>query len=80
MNECDLDERIKSECEGRFSVLETALKAISVNTEKMAQTLERLLDKHDGRIASLEKWQSWVLGAAAVVGALFWGMVEFFKR
>lgn len=78
MNEC-LQDQI-TECAGRFAVLETSLKAISDNTSKMASTLERVLDKHDGRITALEKWQSWVLGAAAVVGALFYGMFELAKR
>jgi ribosomal 50S subunit-associated protein YjgA (DUF615 family) len=38
--------------------------------DAIEQSTERM-DKHDERIAKLERWRTWLAGAAAVIAGLF---------
>lgn len=70
----------------RVAAMEALLPEIRDDIRSVRQMLERRLDAHDGdlsdhdaRLSRLERWQSWVLGAAAaislVAGAVgaWWG-------
>lgn len=53
----------------RVARLEAVLPEIRDELREMRKMLSGRLDEHEQRITSLERWRSWVLGAAATVGA-----------
>jgi len=53
----------------RVARLEAILPEIRDELREMRKMLSERLDEHEQRITSLERWRSWVLGAAAAVGA-----------
>ena len=59
-------------CEKRLSRIETTLDTVMFQNEK-------IIEQHERRISSLEKWRSYILGALAVIGvALANGLLKNF--
>ncbi|HEY8415804.1 MAG TPA: hypothetical protein VIK99_08535 [Thermaerobacter sp.] len=59
----------------RVAKLEAILPEIRDELREMRVLIGERLDEHEDRITTLERWRSWVLGAAAAVGAAadaFW--------
>jgi len=59
----------------RVAKLEAILPEIRDELREMRVLIGERLDEHEARITTLEKWRSWVLGAAAAVGVAadaFW--------
>jgi hypothetical protein len=48
------------------------------NGEKLDSTIARL-ESHDARISALERWRTWILGAAAVIGIGLKGLWDWIR-
>lgn len=66
-------------CAERLARIEQLLKDRIEQAQQEHQRIYGVLSKHENRISILEKWQHWVVGAAAVVGSgitLFWERIK----
>lgn len=67
--------KVQVQCEGRLARIEQLLEDKLEQGEREFERFGKILEQHASKISRLEKWQHWVIGAGAVIGAVltfFW--------
>ncbi|HEY8414391.1 MAG TPA: hypothetical protein VIK99_01330 [Thermaerobacter sp.] len=74
MSDPPLGERV-ARVEAMVEVVQTDVREIRDELRDVKKMLSERLDEQEARLATLERWRSWMLGAAATIGVAadaFW--------
>lgn len=61
------------------AIVEAGFREVRGDIRELKAVLERRLDGQESRLSTLERWRSWLFGAAAVIGALVGAVFDWLR-